>query len=261
MAKHEPSTPTDKVINARSPWTATRRNWAFPSNPYKMSEPAWQALLARAKQGDPEAEWEISGRYEDGCKNLRGEIIVRRSPRKYAQWLRRAAAHGAAAAQNNLGILLGNGDQVRKNVPEALYWLKRAFRAGDCCAAQNIAITYRQIGDLKSAFNWFRKSAKSSDGDALIQLGIHYYWGKGTRKNAKAAVACFRRAAKVKNICESGRDDGFFWLGVAYLQGRGVKPSIANARRAFDRANIDHDHPAARKMLRLLHASQRRIPS
>ena len=153
------------------------------------------------------------------------------------------------------GILLGDGNHIRKDVLEALYWLKRAFRSGDSCAAQNIAITYRQMGDLKSAFNWFRKSAETGDGDALVQLGIHHYWGKGTRKNPKAAVSCFRRAAKAQNICEAGKDDAFFWLGVARFQGQGVKPSTAKARKLFERANIDDDHPAARKILRLLESS------
>jgi TPR repeat protein len=51
-----------------------------------------------------------------------------------------------------LGVLLGNGNGVRKNVEEALLWLKKSFRAGDSCAAQNIAITYRETGDLHTAF-------------------------------------------------------------------------------------------------------------
>jgi hypothetical protein len=132
-----------------------------------------------------------------------------------------------------LGILLGNGSGVRKNVEEALLWLRKAFRAGDSSAAQNIAITYRENGDLKTAFKWFRRAAEAGEGDALIQLGIHYYWGKGVRRNPRAAVGCFR----------------FFFLGIAYHEGRGVKPSIPNARKFFKQANIDSDHVAAKKML------------
>jgi len=122
------------------------------------------------------------------------------------------------------------------------------------CAAQNIALTYRQIGDLRTAVKWFRKSADAGDGDALVQLGIHYYWGKGVRKNPRAAVGCFRAATKVKYISEVGRDDAFFLLGVASFEGKGVKPSIKNAKKMFERANIDNDNPAARKMLGQLEA-------
>jgi hypothetical protein len=148
-----------------------------------------------------------------------------------------------------LGVLLGTGNGVRKNVVEALSWLRKAFRAGDSCAAHNIAITYRENGDLKTAFKWFRRAAEAGDGDALIQLGIHYYWGKGVRRNPQAAVQCFRAAPKLKNISGMGRDDAFFFLGMAYHEGRGVQASIRNAKKFFKQANIDSDHVAADKML------------
>ena len=245
----------DVVIDSESPWKVTlQRDWNWPLYTYKMSASKWQALLARATRGDPEAEWEVADRYGDGCKNHAGKIAVRRSRRKAAQWFRRAAEHGLSAAQNALGVALSNGDGVRKNVNEALSWLKKAFHAGNACAGINIAITYREVGNLRMAFKWFRKSADAGDGDALVQLGIHYYWGKGVRKNPKAGVRCFRRASKAKNICEAGRDDAFFLLGIAYSEGEGVRTSIPSARRLFERANVDNDHPAAREMLLQLEA-------
>lgn len=245
------------VINSESPWKVTQRDWNWPLYTYKMSASKWRALLAQAKRGNPEAEWEVAGRYDEGCKNHAGKIVVRRSRRKTAQWLRRAAEHGSSAAQNTLGVVLSNGDGVRKNVGEALSWLRKAFRAGDVIAAQNIAVTYREIGDFRTAVKWFRKSADAGDGDALVQLAIHYYWGKGVRKNPKAAVRCFRMASKAKNICEAGRDDAFFFLGVAYSEGEGVRRSIPSARELLARANVDNDHLAARKMLLHLGARSR----
>jgi uncharacterized protein len=249
MTERQSSKQVDLVIDSESPWKVTQRDWKWPLYTYKMSASNWRALLARAKRGDPEAEWEVADRYGDGCKNHSGKIVVRRSRRKAAQWFRRAAGHGLSAAQNTLGVLLSNGDGVRKSVDEALAWLRKAFHAGNACAGQNIAITYREIGELRTAVKWFRKSAVAGEGDALIQLGIHYYWGKGVRKNPKAAVRCFRLASKVKNISEAGRDDAFFLLGVAYCEGEGVRTSIPRARRLFERANADNDHPAAREML------------
>ena len=145
------------VIDSESAWRATERDWNW-SYSYKTSVLEWQSLLARAKNGDREAEWEVADRYADGCKDKRGKIIVRQSAAKAAKWFRRAAEHGNGSAQNNLGILLGNGNGVRKNVEKALLWLRKAFRAGDPCAAQNIAITYRENGDLKTAVKWFRKA-------------------------------------------------------------------------------------------------------
>jgi uncharacterized protein len=238
----------DMVIDSESPWRVTQRNWDW-SYSYKTSVSEWQSLLARAKKGDREAEWEVADRYAEGCKDKRGKIIVRRSAGKAAQWFRRAAEHGSGPAQNNLGILLGNGNGVRKNVEEALLWLRKAFRTGDACAGQNIAITYRENGDLKKAVKWFRKAAEAGDDDALIQLGIHYYWGKGVRKNPKAAVQCFRTATKAKNISGVGTDDAFFLLAIAYHEGCGVRASMPKTRKFLERANIDGDHVAAAKML------------
>lgn len=242
------------LIDPACPWRVTQADWDWPpyAYKYKMSVSDWQALLARAKRGDPEAEWEVGDHYRDGCKNLNGKIVVRRSRRKAAKWLRRAAGHGVTAAQNTLGVLLGDGDGVRKNVNEALFWLRKAFHAGDASAALNIAITYREVGDLTTAVKWFKKAANAGDGEALIQLGIHYYWGKGVRKNTEKAVRFFRTASNSKDICEAGRDDAFFLLGVAYTEGQGVRASITKARKLLQRANQDNDHPAARKMLRQL---------
>lgn len=236
------------VVDSESPWRVTLRDWNR-SFGYKTSVSEWQSLLARARNGDREAEWGVADRYADGCKDRRGKVIVRRSAAKSAQWFRRAAEHGSATAQNNLGVLLGDGNGVRKNVEEALLWLKKAFRAGDSCVAHNIAITYRENGDLRRAFEWFRRAAEARDGDALVQLGIHYYWGKGVRRNPRAAVRCFRAATKVENISGTGRDDAFFFLGIAYHEGRGVKASLSKARKFFKQANIDGDYAAADEML------------
>ena len=248
----EPQAVTDDtVIDPESPWSVTNRAWSWTGR-YKTSASEWESLLARARKGGREAEWEVADRYADGCEDKRGKVTVRPSPAKAAQWFRRAAEHGSGAAQNNLGILLGNGKGVRKNIKEALVWLRRAIRAGDSCARHNIAITYRENGDLRASVKWFRKAAEADDGDALIQLGIHYYWGKGVKKNPKAAVQYFRTATKTKNITGFGRDDAFFFLGIAYLEGGGVPPSKSTAKKLLQRANIDGDHLAASRMLKKL---------
>jgi TPR repeat protein len=127
------------VIDSEFPWRVTRRDSNWPSYAYKMSVSEWKTLLAQAKGGDPEAEWEVADRYADGCKDKEGKIMVRRSARRAAQWFRRAAEHGNSAAQNNLGILLSNGSGVRKNVEQALFWLRKAFHTGN--RKQNVAST------------------------------------------------------------------------------------------------------------------------
>ncbi len=252
MTTHRTLRAHNTVIDPQSPWKVTLRNWNW-SHGYKTSVSEWNSLLARAKNGDPEAEWGVADRYAEGCKDQRGKVIVRRSSAKATRWLRRAAEHGSISAQNNLGVILGTGNGVRKNVEETLWWLKKAFHAGDSSVALNIAITYRENDKLKAAVRWFRKGVDAGDGEAMIQIGIHCYWGKGVRKNPRAAVRCFRAAAKSKNISGSGIDDAFFFLGIAHHEGRGVPASLPRARKFFNRANIDGDHAPAAKILSKLH--------
>jgi TPR repeat protein len=45
------------------------------------------------------------------------------------------------------------------------------------------------------------------------------------------------------------RDNAFFYLAIAYLEGKGVKKSLAMARKLLERANKDNDHPPAAWLL------------
>jgi TPR repeat protein len=191
------------MINAKSPWELPRRDF-IPPYGYAMSRSEWRTLLSRAKQGDPEAEWEVADRYGDGVVDKKGRILVSRSSRNAAKWFRKSAEHGFAWAQNNMGVLLSARNAAEKDVEEALFWFRKAFNAGLIMSAANIAITYRENGNFRKAVHWFRESVGSGDDDARVQLGIHYYWGKGVKKDPLAAVRCFRRATRGKNISEPG---------------------------------------------------------
>lgn len=236
------------ILNPNTPWKLPVRRFAFPSHPSKMKASDWDDLLGRAKQGDGEAQWRVAELHFDGCKNESGSMLVKRSPRMGREWLQRAAESGLPAAQNNLGVLIGNG-KGSESARQALIWLKRAFRGGDDSAAHNAAITYREVGDFRRAVRWFRRGVRSGDDSARIQLGIHYYWGIGVRRNAAAAIGCFRRATKGKNLSEADREDARFYLAIGYLEGKGVKGSLQTARRLLKEANVDNDHPAASRVL------------
>jgi len=238
------------LFDPKIPWKLPREKGYFAWGGCRMSKSKWRALLKLAQQGDPEAESRVAEVYGDGCKDEKGKAVVKRSLRKAAEWLQRSAEHGCAGAQINLGVALSDGTGVEKDISRALFWLKKAQHWGDGMAATNIAVIYRENGNLQRAFRWFQKSTAAGDHEALVQLGIHYYWGKGVRKNPTAAVQCFRKATKGENICRTGRDDAFFFLGLAHFEGQGVKKSVAKAKKLLQRANIDNDHPAARQLLK-----------
>jgi hypothetical protein len=218
-----------------------------------MSPVEWKNLLAKAKGGDAEAEWRVAELYSDGCKDKRGRVLVRVSNRKAAEWYRRSAEHGCGSAQNTLGVILGGNYGVKKDVREALLWLKRAFRGGDdLLAPNNIACTYRENGNFRQAVQWFRKVDVSRDDSIFIELGVHAYWGKGVRTDHHAAVRYFRKAIRGKDMSECDLDDANFYLAIAYLEGKGVRKSPRMAQKHFERANRDNDHLAAKRLLKQL---------
>jgi TPR repeat protein len=238
----------NNVIDPSMPWKLPiDDSYTSSLTNYAMSAAEWSALLQKAEDGDPEAQWEIADRYHDGCRDEKGVVLVEAS-----EWFRKSAEAGFMPAQNNFGNMLGDGDGVAKDPDNALRWLKKAWKGGDQCAPQNIAITYRDKGNLKRAFHWFNKGAEAGDDDAVLQIGIHYFWGRGIRKDYSKAIDCFKKAIKGKNISEASRDDAHFYLALAYLEGKGVTKSIPNAKKLLKRANIDNDHPAARALLQEL---------
>jgi TPR repeat protein len=71
----------------------------------------------------------------------------------------RAAHMGDVVAQSNLGNLLD--DTVTPSRPkEAVYWYKRASRAGYAPAAWNLAMHYRNLGRPRWHIHWLRVAAR-----------------------------------------------------------------------------------------------------
>jgi len=135
MKAHNHPTQLRSIIDPEAPWKLTLRNTTWGG--YTASASNWRKVLARAKSGDPEAEWDVGERYADGCKDMRGRIVVKRSSKKALEWLRRSAEHGNSSAQNNLANLLSNGNGIRKNVSEAFKWYKKALRTDGSMVANN----------------------------------------------------------------------------------------------------------------------------
>jgi len=239
------------VVDPVSPWKLPSLDFSFPKYPGKMTAAEWKSLLAKAEPGDAEAEVRVAEHYSDGCKDRRGGALVQVSNRKAVEWYRRSAQHGSPIGQGALGYFLSEGIGAKKNAREAIRWMKKAYlNIGSSSDANNVAITYRQIGNLREAVRWFRIAIAAGDHGDLVQIGIHHYWGKGVRTDHAAAVRLFRKAIRGRNMSECERDDANFYLGIAYLEGKGVKKSLRMARKLLERANRDNDHLAAQRLLK-----------
>ena len=216
-----------------------------------MNKRQWTDLQRRAQQGDSDAQWQVGYWFEDGLTDPKGKVLVRARPQIAVRWYRRSACAGNVHGQMSLGNCLstGRGVGVRRDDAKALFWYKLALRQGDSCAPNNIATIYRDRGDNRRAIFWYRRAVAAGDRDALVEIGVRCYDGIGTKRDATAAVHCFRKAIASKCITQDGCEHAMYRLGLAYFDGRGVRKSLLRAIDWISRANRDNDHPCAQKMI------------
>lgn len=86
---------------------------------------AFSQLIPLAKEGNPEARYNIGWLYANG---IGGKVDVPTA----IYWWEKAAASNHAPSQFSLGMiyLTGDGKSIKKNVPEAIHWHMRSARNG-----------------------------------------------------------------------------------------------------------------------------------
>ena len=91
-----------------------------------------------------------------------------------AQWMRKAAEQGHAAAQSTLGMLHLLGDGVAEDAAEATRWLLEAANQGEAKAQYLLGSIYEEgLGcdvDLTGAFKWYRQAALQDHRQAAEKL-------------------------------------------------------------------------------------------
>lgn len=139
------------------------------------------------------------------------------------QPLLRRAKKGDPNAQFLVAMLYLNGEEIRKDISKALFWLEKSSENGDADAIMRLGELYwcgsgkicvneiRAIELFKRAANkgvvkaqyllgvifatdekfynpteaviWYRMAAKSGDLEALYNLGVMYQLGEGVKRN------------------------------------------------------------------------------
>lgn len=85
-----------------------------------------------------------------------------------------AAEQGEQLAYNTVGYFYDHGIGVKKDPQKAYVWYRRAAREGDIVGYSNLAIFYRDKGNLQRAKFWFKKAYAQGDGSAAYELGAIY---------------------------------------------------------------------------------------
>ena len=126
-----------------------------------------KALLAKAKEGDGDAQIKLSGLYYTGDG-------VPKSYIEAARWCREAAEKGIAEAELHLGTLYLQGQGVPKDSEKALVWIRKSADQEDVRAEYDLGLLYDNgyavQKDEKEAAKWYRKAAEQGDAAAQFNL-------------------------------------------------------------------------------------------
>jgi TPR repeat protein len=129
------------------------------------------------------------------------------------------------------------------------------LRGGSGVAAANIAVTYREWGNFRQAFRWWRRTAGPHNGDAWLEVGYGLQYGIGTRRDRAAAVRAYRQAIKTYYTTEFGREEAQYHLAVALLDRRALRDR-EEAVRLLNQAAEDGNYPQATDLLRQLNGGE-----
>ena len=173
-------------------------------------------LMIKAKQGDPEAQFELAYCYSQGdgvekndeeairlWRDLADIVDPYNDDREYTDEEYEAfdkASYYLGDAQYELGYHYYNGVGVEQSYEEAVKWF--ALGAGnDSVHAMNDLAKCYYYGhgikqDYKEAFKRFQAAAEQGHPESQYYLGLHFSEGKAVKVDAKIAANWFSLAAR-----------------------------------------------------------------
>lgn len=116
----------------------------------------------------------------------------------------RAAKRGDPSSQLMLGYCFYLGLGVPRSRDEALFWYRKAARAGDGAAASNIGIVFRDEGKKGLALRWFRRAVDLGLPDALLEVALLQ---GGEAAEGALAQATLRRLLRFKTLIPAVREE------------------------------------------------------
>ena len=201
-------------------------------------------LTALAKQGDPQAQYELGSWY---AYRFYGDHSDKKHQAIGFQWLLRAAENGHAEAQSHVGTGYELGHGVSRNIQEAIRWYRLAAEQGNIDIQTHLGHLYARgetvPRDYTQALKWYRLAAENGFSPAQSTLGKMYERGQGVSQNYKEALKWYRLATgDGKN---SGIDgNALYHLGRMYYEGLGVQKDNTEAIKWFRYAIDQTSHEA-----------------
>ena len=124
------------------------------------------------------------------------------------------AALGDAGCLERLGAMYYVGNSVEVDKQFALHCYRRAWWRGGLCAANNMAILYREQGDAKAMIRWFKRAIERGDEDPRVELAKCYLNGNGLKRSVSAASEQLRSALKAQpiNVTDASKEEAALLL-------------------------------------------------
>ena len=108
----------------------------------------WKKLLAKAHEGNHEAQWEVGYYYETGFITQLNQLVIARNNdnlKKAFKWFFLSAKQGNESAQLAVGNALSTDSGTKKDFSKAIYWTKKAIKQGSSAGLHNLGTIYRDL--------------------------------------------------------------------------------------------------------------------
>ena len=186
-------------------------------------------LETKAKEGDPDAQFELARMY------LRGSEGVRKNAARSMELMKAAADQGHAEAMGGVGYFYASGTAVPKDDAVALTWFRKGAEAGGAKAQLNLGKMLAEgKGTEKNELEgrkWIKTAADQGQVDAAFAMGQILYFGDiGQEVDYKAAYPYLLIAA------EAGHPDAQNIIGVMLENAKGVDTDTALAEQWYRKA-------------------------
>jgi TPR repeat protein len=84
--------------------------------------------------------------------------------------LENLAQKGFGAAMSRLALMYFNGLGVHRDVDESIKWDLAAIEVGDLTSLGNVALSYCEKREFRTARYWFERAVEMGDGDSALEL-------------------------------------------------------------------------------------------
>jgi len=186
-------------------------------------------LETKAKEGDPEAQFELARMY------LKGGDGIRKNAARSLELMRAAADQGHAEAMGGVGYFYASGTAVPKDDALAVDWFRKGAEAGGAKAQLNFGKMLAEgKGTEKNESEgrkWIKAAADQGQVDAALTMGQILYFGDfGEQVDPKAAYPYLLMAA------EAGQPDAQNLVAVMLENAKGVDADTALAEQWYRKA-------------------------